>query len=64
MGYILLGVLGFIGGYGFELVSAKGTARLKPVLAIAVAGLLIYSTVMVSFPFQPPTGLIPIVRSL
>ena len=48
MGYILLGVLGFIGGYGFELVSAKGTARLKPVLAIAVAGLLIYSTVMVS----------------
>ncbi len=47
MGYILLGVLGFIGGYGFELASAKGAARLKPVLAIAVAGLLTYSTVMV-----------------
>ena len=47
MGYILLGVLGFIAGYGFELASAKRVAQLKPVLAVAVAGLLTYSTVMV-----------------
>ena len=48
MDYVLLGVLGFIVGYGFELASAKRVTRLKPVLAIAVAGLLTYSTVMVS----------------
>ena len=42
-----MGVLGFIAGYGFELANAKGTARLQPALAIAVAGLLTYSTVMV-----------------
>ena len=46
--YILLGILGFIAGYGFGLASSKGTTRLKPVLAIAVAGLLTYSTVIVS----------------
>ena len=45
--YVLLGVLGFIAGYGFELASAKRVALLKPVLAVAVAGLLTYSTVMV-----------------
>ncbi len=47
MGYILLGVLGFVAGYGFELASVKGKASLKPLLAAAAAGLLTYSTVMV-----------------
>ncbi len=48
VGYILVGVLGFVAGYFFELASLKRVAIAKPLLGIAAASLLAYSTVMVS----------------
>ena len=52
MTYILLGTLGFIAGYSFELASAKHAIALRPILGIAVASLLAYSTVMVCMDSQ------------
>jgi len=46
--YVLLGVLGFLAGYLFELASVRGHTRAKPLLAILAGGLLVYATVGVS----------------
>lgn len=47
MEYILIGVLGFMAGYGFELVSGKRLPGARPVLFLVASGLLLYSLVMI-----------------
>ena len=47
MEYILIGILGFLAGYAFELVSGKRLPGVRPALFLVAAGLLLYSLVMI-----------------
>ena len=46
MEYILIGILGFMAGYAFELVSGKRLPGARPALFLVAVGLLLYSLVM------------------
>ena len=47
MDYILVGSLGFLSGYAFEVVSGKRLPGARPVLFAIASGLLLFSMVMV-----------------
>ena len=47
MEYIFIGIIGFLAGYAFEIVSGKRWPGARPALFAVAAGLLVYSVVMV-----------------